>query len=106
MLKQILHFFFSESWLNHRIVAAIGLGLSIWVLYYGEYIEPPSQPSKYPFPFLVLSAFAAFSMPVYLIEHHDEKWQLFMGYIGLCVWFLISLTLTIDPNLNWLRQNL
>ncbi len=94
MLKKISHFFFGESWINHRIVAVIGLGLSIWGLYYGAYIEPSSQPSKYPFPFLVLSAFAAFSMPVYLIEHHDEKWQLFMGYAGLCFWFLIAMILS------------
>ena len=98
-MNKLLKFFIGESWINPRVICAVNASITIYYLYYTTYIDDLGfRPSRTPFPFLVLSVLVGHFAAIYLIEHHENKWQLAVGYFMPCAFvvvFIISIILDI-----------
>lgn len=91
-MNKLLKFFIGESWINHRVICAVSASLIMYYLYYTNYIDDLGfRLSKHPLPFLVLSVLAGHFIVIYLIEHHENKWQLASGYFTLCIFVVVSI---------------
>ena len=74
--------------LNPRLIFLVSLCLWIYFLYDAAYVK--KVPSGIPYGFLFVSAMGGNFVGLYIIEHHENKLQLFGGYVVLCVFLIVG----------------
>lgn len=77
--------------LNPRLVCVVSILLLLYYFYNAAYTEVRVSSSA-PYSFLVLFVFVGNLVGLYLIENHEEKWQLFSGYFVLYTFFIVAIS--------------
>jgi len=75
--------------LKHRILCLFDVVLFVTVLLLGDQVSRESSPPVAPLPVRLLAAIAGPLLAAWLIEHHDTRWQLFVGWAVLIVFFVV-----------------
>lgn len=89
MLRKITGYFFGESLINSRVICLISMCLSAYFFYDAAYIRKVPSGTA-PYGFLFISAMVGNLVGLYLIEKHENKFQLYMGYLGLYSFFIVG----------------
>ena len=77
---------------------AIASTLMFWLYFYDAAYIQNRESTSAPYPFLFFFSLLGNISGVYLIEKHENKWQLYSGYFVLTTFFLIS----IGAGISWL----
>lgn len=67
----------------------ISIFFAFYYLYDLAYIQK-EPPGRAPYPFLFVSAIGGNLVGLYLIENYKEKYQMYIGYIGLYIFLIVA----------------